>query len=38
MLNSADPAFLNTLPQDLLRPVRPADIEEPRGRTGANQI
>lgn len=32
MLNSADPAFLNTLPQDLLRPVRPADIEEPRGR------
>lgn len=32
MLNSADPAFLNTLQQDLLRPVRPADIEEPRGR------
>ncbi|MDZ7907292.1 MAG: FAD-binding oxidoreductase [Gemmobacter sp.] len=32
MLNSADPAFLTTLPQDLLRPVRPADIEEPRGR------
>lgn len=32
MLNSADPAFLATLPQDLLRPVRPADVEEPRGR------
>lgn len=32
MLNPADPAFLATLPQDLLRPVRPADVEEPRGR------
>lgn len=32
MLNPADPVFLQSLPPDLLRPVRPADIEEPRGR------
>lgn len=32
MLNSADAAFLDSLPQHLLRPVAPADIEEPRGR------
>ncbi len=32
MLNPADPAFLSTLPQALLRDARPADLEEPRGR------
>lgn len=32
MLNSADAAFLDSLPQHLLRPVAPADVEEPRGR------
>jgi FAD/FMN-containing dehydrogenase len=32
MLNPADAAFLDSLPQHLLRPVAPADIEEPRGR------
>lgn len=31
-LNPADAAFLQALPQDLLRTVRPADVEEPRGR------
>lgn len=32
MLNPADAAFLDSLPQHLLRPVAPADVEEPRGR------
>ena len=32
MLNPADPDFLATLPQDLLRPATPGDLEEPRGR------
>ncbi|GGO27609.1 D-2-hydroxyacid dehydrogenase [Gemmobacter aquaticus] len=32
MLNSADAAFLDSLPPHLLRPVAPADVEEPRGR------
>lgn len=32
MLNPATPEFLATLPPALLRPARPADLEEPRGR------
>ncbi|HRK43941.1 MAG TPA: FAD-binding oxidoreductase, partial [Gemmobacter sp.] len=32
MLNPADADFLNRLPQDLLRPAQPADLEDPRGR------
>ena len=32
MLNPADPDFLATLPQGLLRPATPGDLEEPRGR------
>ncbi|OJY28662.1 MAG: hydroxyacid dehydrogenase [Rhodobacterales bacterium 65-51] len=32
MLNPADPGFLASLPEELLRAVRPADLEEPRGR------
>ncbi|MEH7827249.1 FAD-binding oxidoreductase [Gemmobacter denitrificans] len=32
MLNPADADFLTALPQALLRPVRPSDVEEPRGR------
>lgn len=32
MLNPATPEFLSTLPDGLLRPARPADLEEPRGR------
>ncbi|SEM97200.1 FAD/FMN-containing dehydrogenase [Gemmobacter aquatilis] len=32
MLTPADADFLNRLPQAVLRAVRPADVEEPRGR------
>lgn len=32
MLNAADATFLATLPEALLRPVTPADVEDPRGR------